>query len=332
MACEWHREKTAERQVVLRCRLSPGDIVVMSAAVKALHSRYPGQFDTWVDTPCPSIWDFNPHVAFGDPSEDAEIVEVHYGSRPEDKRPRTADINKSNQSSAHFIDAFCEGLGIALGLEETLRPIEYRGDIYLSDQERLWFSQVHEIVGDDRPYWIINAGTKQDYTCKGWPHYQQLVRLTPDILWIQIGALEHLHNPLTGDNVIDLRGQTDLRQLIRLVYHTSGVVTGVSLPMHLAAAVPQKQGINRRCVTIMGGREPQAWNTYYGQQLLHTIGEIDCCRDGGCWKSRTVAVNDGSKHNKNLCLHPMDNFPLCMQMISPEFVAILVKRVVELHK
>ncbi|HEX7377461.1 MAG TPA: hypothetical protein VF278_10130 [Pirellulales bacterium] len=52
-------------------------------------------------------------------------------------------------------------------------------------------------------------------------------------VFAQIGAAEHGHPAL--ENVFDLRGKTDHRQLIRLMYHAAGVLTGVSYPMHLAS-------------------------------------------------------------------------------------------------
>jgi len=112
-----------------------------------------------------------------------------------------------------------------------------------------------------------------------------------------------------------------LRDLIRLVYYADGILCPVTLHMHLAAAVPLPPGRKRlrSCVVIAGGREPAHWEQYPGHHYLHTIGALECCATGGCWKSRTVPLGDGSKldHPEALCRDVTSNgLPLCMEMIT----------------
>ena len=95
--------------------------------------------------------------------------------------------------------------------------------------------------------------------------------------------------------MLDLRGKTDLRQLVRLVHHAQGVLCPVTLHMHLAAAVPVRAGMprNRPCVVVAGGREPSQWEAYPHHQCIHTNGALPCCDNGGYWKSRVVPLGDG---------------------------------------
>jgi len=75
----------------------------------------------------------------------------------------------------------------------------------------------------------------------------------------------------------------------------------------------------RSCVVIAGGREPAHWEQYPGHQFLHTIGQFDCCAMGGCWKSRTVPLDDGSPLDdpQQLCTSvTTGGMPLCMSSIS----------------
>ena len=107
--------------------------------------------------------------------------------------------------------------------------------------------------------WLIVSGGKFDFTAKWWDprRLQQVVdHFRGRIIFVQVGEAGHHHPPLR--NVIDLRGKTDLRQLVRLVYHSQGVLTAVNALMHLAAAVEVKGGKpqNRPCVVVAGGREP----------------------------------------------------------------------------
>lgn len=305
-------------RLILKSGLCPGDVVVMTAAVRELHRQYPRRYQTDVRTSTPAIWENNPYLtAIADGEREARVLQMHYPL-----------INQSNQRPVHFLEGYCEYLATQLGLP-SLRPREFRGDIHLSEEERGWMNQVEETTGYAGRFWLINAGSKRDFTCKQWPlaNFQAVVdRVRDRTVFVQIGAAEHDHPPLEG--VIDLRGKTDHRQLIRLVYHAAGIMTGVSYPMHLAAAVPNPPWLRglRPCVVINGGREPPHWEQYPGHQFLHTIGALDCCATGGCWKSRVVALGDGDHKDRDLCPQPVDGHPRCMWLITPEDVIRAIER------
>lgn len=296
-------------RLILRSFQCPGDIVAMTAAVRELHRQYPGRYETDVRTSTPAIWEHNPYLcAITDNDPEARVIDMHYPL-----------INQSNQRPVHFLDGYCDFLASQLGLP-SLRPHEFQGDIHLSDDERGWINQVEETTGYRGQFWLVNAGSKRDYTCKQWPigNFQSVINhLRGRIVFVQIGAAEHNHPSLEG--VIDLRGKTDPRQLIRLVYHAAGVLSGVSYPMHLAAAVPTPPWMPglRLCVIINGGREPPQWEQYPGHQFLHTIGALDCCARGGCWKSRAAPLGDGDHKDRDLCQQPVDGHPRCMWLITP---------------
>src|SRR6185295_7515015 len=117
---------------------------------------------------------------------------------------------------------------------------------------------------------------------------------------------------------------TDLRHLVRLVYHAQGVVSPISLLMHLAAAVETKPGgpRNRPCVVIAGGREPPHWTAYPHHQFIHTVGALRCCDNGGCWKSRVLPLGDGDEKDApdQLCVDVVGRLPRCMHLITAEDV------------
>lgn len=298
-------------KLILRNFLSPGDLVMLTAAVRDLHRCHPRRFLTDVRTSCPALWENNPHLT---------------PLRPRDPGVRTLLchyplIHQSNVGPFHFIHGFTDFLSRKLGV--PIRPTEFKGDIHISDLEKSWTSQVREIVGDDVPFWIVVSGGKFDYTAKWWdPRRTQKVvdHFRKKILFVQVGEAGHHHPPLK--HVIDLRGKTDLRQLVRLVYHSQGVLTGVSALMHLAAAVEVKGGRpkNRACVVVAGGREPSQWEAYPHHQYLHTNGALLCCDNGGCWKARVKPLGDGSEGDKSLCVDPVGSLPRCMDMITAEDV------------
>jgi ADP-heptose:LPS heptosyltransferase len=297
-------------KLILKNFQSPGDIVMLTAAVRDLHRTYPNSFITDVRTSCPHLWENNPYITpLDETASDVEIIECHYPL-----------IHRSNQAPHHFVEGFIEYLNERLGLR--IRLTEFRGDIHISALEKSWISQVQEITRDPMPFWLIAAGGKYDYTIKWWDHrrYQAVVdHFRGKIQFVQVGEQKHYHPRLNG--VIDLRGKTDLRQLVRLVYHSQGVLTPVSLSMHLAAAVevPGGKPKNRPCVVIAGGREPPHWEAYPQHQFLHTVGALPCCDSGGCWKSRTVPLGDGDEKDRseNLCVDVVGKLPHCMDMIEP---------------
>lgn len=302
----------APRPLVLRNSYSVGDIVMLTAAVRDLHACYPGRFVTDVRTSCAELWENNPHLTpLDDNDPGVTCVECDYPL-----------INRSNQTPYHCIHGFIDFLNDHLGL--AVRPTAFHGDVHLSDTEKSWYSQVHEFTGEDTPFWIVAAGGKFDVTIKWWStdRYQAVVDHFRDrIQFVQVGDLRHHHPPLDG--VIDLRGKTDLRQLIRLVYHAQGVLCGVTGLMHLAAAVERRDtgAHDRPCVVVAGSREPAHWEAYPAHQFIHTNGLLACGPDG-CWRSRVRPLGDGDERDApdQLCTQVDGDLPRCMAMISPEEV------------
>jgi len=314
-------------KLVLHQHQCPGDIAAMTAAVRDLHTTYPGYFITEMRTTCMELWQANHyHRVVGD-GPDVMHIEMNYPL-----------INFCDDGAYHMIHGFRKYLESVLGLPIKQGP--FKGYIPLTALEKSWNSQVFEEIGKDVPYWLINAGSKSDYTCKQWntEYYQQVVDSLPEITFVQIGekrtsveddSTAHLHPKLTGDNVIDFVGKTDLRQFVRLLYHAAGVITPVSMAMHLSAAIEPKfcyGKLQRPCIVIAGGREPEHWEAYPGHQFLHTEGMLPCALQGGCWKSRVVPLLDGNPADRDsLCKLPVKTghgqyVPECMLMITPDDV------------
>jgi ADP-heptose:LPS heptosyltransferase len=301
--------RSAPRKLILENGYATGDIVVLTAAVRDLHLTYPGRFLTDVRTPSAEIWHNNPYLT--------PLEEGARGVKVIHCRPTL--IQRSNQSPCHYLQSYSEDLNDQLGLR--IAPTAFHGDLHLSELERSWYSQVHERTGEDTPFWIIAAGGKRDVTIKWWSkdrHQEVVDHFRDRIQFVQVGELKDHHPPLDG--VIDLRGQTDLRQLIRLMYHAQGTLCGVTCLMHLAAAIPRKDtgGHDRPCVVVAGGREPPHWEAYPSHQFIHTVGQLPCSK-GGCWRSRVRPLGDGDERDgpDQLCLDvaPGD-LPRCMDLIS----------------
>jgi len=292
----------------------PGDVLVMSAAVESLHATYPGQYVTAYKGTAAAIFEHNPNVV--------DAVS-HIDGRPVPWREIKMQyplIDKCDERPVHFMQGYCDYLADQIGKPVPL--VVNRPFVYLTDEEKGWLSQVAEVVGTSIPYWIVNAGHKSDYPAKwwGWSNYQKLVDLLRGkVAFVQIGSEEHNHAPLSG--LIDLRGKTDTRQFLRLVYHAAGGVGPSTFLQHACAA------FDKPYVCIAGGREPLAWQHYPRQATLSTIGVTPCSmsRAGrSCWKDRVTP--DATKPNSSVCELPTvsgggELVAACVESIRPERVA-----------
>jgi hypothetical protein len=305
------------QRLILQTNLCPGDLLTLTAALESLHLTYPGEYQTDVRTNHPQIWTANPWITrIADSDRSARVVPMHYPS-----------IGRCNQEHIPFLGGYVEYLGEQIGRPLRLRT--NRPHLYLTpDEERrprsaLW----HGAPDLSRPFWIVNAGIKQDYTCKAWPleYYQEIVdRTAGRIQWVQIGLRHDWHRPLRG--VIDLLDSgPPMRETILLARHAAGGLGPITFLQHLCAAwqIPY--------IALVGGREPATWVSYPKQATLHTVGALDCCRDASCWKARVVPLGDGDSKDNSLCRYPVtENLerpaPRCMAMIEPVEVLTILER------
>jgi ADP-heptose:LPS heptosyltransferase len=300
-------------KLVLSNFQAPGDTVMLTAAVRDLHRCYPGLFQTDVRTSYPELWENNPYIseiAYNDP--EAREIDCEYPL-----------VRQSNSAPYHFIHGFVRDLNEKLRLSVQLT--EFKGDIHLSPEDREWPGCLQGLLPKDEKFWVIVSGGKYDFTTKWWDpmRFQDVVDHFHDrIQFVQVGAKEDFHPSLA--NVVDLRGRTNLRELIQVIHHAEGVLTPVSLAMHLAAAIETNNShVKRRpCVVVAGGREPPSWEAYPQHQYIHTSGALTCCAEGGCWKARAYPLGDGNEKDEpqHLCTNLAGSLPRCMDLISSDEV------------
>jgi Glycosyltransferase family 9 (heptosyltransferase) len=314
---QWQREANMQPSseppipLLLKTDQAPGDAVAMTAAIYSLHRAHPGKYLTAVESRWPDVFEYNPDVVPTKSIPDASWNEVrmHYPA-----------IHQSNERSIHFMQGWCEFLGMALGIQVPL----------LTNRPHLYFDVDNPPVED---YWVICSGGKRDFTNKLWGYgnYREVVeRLssisrqpTPVVKFVQVGSGSDAHCRIPG--TVDMLGKTNLRQLFALVRRSRGVLCGVSLLMHVAAA------LEKPAVVVAGGREPVAWNAYPKQQYVHTIGALPCSDvhgkvGGACWRSRVLPLGDATVLDRHTCLRPVDGVPECMTMVRPVDVTELVLR------
>lgn len=300
-------DQKSERFIKLNYYQCPGDTLVSTAAVECLMQQHPGRFVVDVEgTDADPIFENNPHITRG--LRDAQVIKM--------ENPL---INECDKRPVHFLQSYVDHLAQALDID--LKLTVNRPSLYLSEQEKSWLPQVHEITKKPVKYWVICSGVKNDYTVKGWgvKNYQEVVhRLRGTIQFVQVGKQEHGHSPLDG--VLDLRGKTDTRQLIRLCYHAQGGLGGESFLHHLFAA------LQKPFVCLASGFLPSSWVSYPTTTILHKAKMLSCCdrSKGCCWKSRVVKLDDNDHKNNNLCEQPVfrgtEVIPRCLALITPQEV------------
>lgn len=264
-----------ERLILLTAPNFLGDEVVFSGAVRDLKMAGKGNVMLDVVTSNPSLWENNPHLSKFDRTDPkVEVIKKHY-------RP---NFRKSGQRPTHFVEQYTRRLGRVLGIKSAVR--RFGGDIHLSPEEMK--SSAHPEIGAKK-YWLIVSGCKANVPVKGWgrENYQAVVdSLIGKVTFVQIGSNHEEHPPLR--NVLNFVGRTSFRDLVRLIYHSDGVLCPITAAMHLAAAVPLRPGAAklRPCVVIAGGREDRHFISYPGHRVIDLIGSLSCCASGGCGKNR----------------------------------------------
>lgn len=308
-------------QIILRNTQSPGDYIVMSAAIRDIHRAYPGRYKIGVDVPQRAIFQGNPHVDLSLRAGGRKIVA---------KYPL---IKQCNQNRLHFLWGFIQYMNSQLNINAVLT--ELRPDLHLTEEEK-----VNPPLGAIKPYWVVVSGGKRDFTAKWWhPVYWQRVAdvLSKRFELVQVGGGSHVHPILSGTR--NLVGKTSFRELMRLIYHADGVLCIVTCLMHIAAA------FNKPCVVVAGGREPWWWegytqenrlvnlragipdwkppekDNYVEHRYLHTLNQLSCCVNKGCWKTKI-------EKRKGSCVLPVNaegvRLPRCMEIITPDHVLAAV--------
>jgi ADP-heptose:LPS heptosyltransferase len=313
-------------KLIIRNTQSPGDIVVLSAAIRDMAIRHPGKFDITMSVSPGSehIYWNNPYIRGAQPTRKpvpkGQQFVAHYPL-----------IHKSNQAKKHFLWGFIEHMNNKL--KTDIKLTQFRPDMHMSLEE-----QTHPLI--DPPYWVFLSGGKTDFRTKIWArkNWERVIAATKgDIKWVQCGggSKNHImHEKVPGVTNYMVK-KTSLRDFIRLIYHADGVVCAVTAAMHIAAA------FNKPCVVIAGGREPWWWeaynnenrlfnmrvgdprwqipanDTYVEHRYLHTQDQLPCCKGKGCWKSK---LTGGSSKCKNIVTVGKQQLPKCLEMITPDMV------------
>ena len=318
------------RRLVVSNMQAPGDIIVLSAAIRDLHLAHPGLFapEIWVSPGAEHVYWHNPNVSMihGKTAKraGAQFVRAGYSEA----------IKRSNQTKKHFMWGFIEDLNKKL--KTRIKLTQFRPDIHMSEAEQ----QTRPFKD---PYWVFLSGGKKDFRTKIWDqvYWQQVINATRDrVNWVQCGggSANHIYHSPKDGIYANMVAKTSCRDFLRLIYHAEGVVCVITMAMHAAAA------FNKPCIVIAGGREPWWWEAYNEEnrlinmrlaepkwvppsnddfvphKFIHTIGQFECCHKHGCWKKRF--------EGDSVCRFPVsqngEGIPRCKAEITPEMVVAAI--------
>lgn len=192
--------------------------------------------------------------------------------------------------------------GVARITKTGIKP-----ELFISEEERSWWHQIHCEFFWDGPYWVVNAGRKPDNELKQYHRWQEVAELFNErfqgkVKLVQMGHPDHIHPPLAG--AFNLVGKTDLRQLMRLCFWAHGTIGPLSFQFVMSAAFEQP------AVCVAAGKEGVKWHLYPHIRHLCTNGALDCCRWDGCWL--------GGEQGQ--CKNIIDHVPMCFRLIEPHTI------------
>ena len=157
---------------------------------------------------------------------------------------------------------------------------------------------MQELTGIEIPFWIVATSEQGRRTAKAWGRrsYQQVVdHFRGRIQFVQVARNGNCQRPLAF--VLDLCGRTELRQLIRLVYHAQGVLCPVGALTDLAAAVAVRPGggEDRPCISVGAGSWLALWRYAFQGKGLERDSAAPCWPSPKCASLMSSSLGGGGR-------------------------------------
>lgn len=152
-------------------------------------------------------------------------------------------------------------LMVAKGIGADIKQVKF--PIYV---DTATVEKIASVIGNSKEYVVVMPSSR--WVTKRWPaeKYASLISKIPATVIITGGkedkdiAEEILRLAMYPDNIIDLCGRTDLKELAALIWGAKAVVTNDSGPMHIAA------GLEKPVIALFGPTDPVKTGPYGWQK------------------------------------------------------------------
>ena len=145
-------------QLIFKQMQSPGDLLMLSIAIRDLHLTYPDWFETDVISCYPEVFYKNKYITNLPKDKNIMVINLDYGPY----------LHKLRKKGLHFSDCFIYMLNEKLNISIT--KSSSKPYIQLTDEEKTKKLFLDKF-GIKKPYWVLNAGIKNDIPLKQYPPY-----------------------------------------------------------------------------------------------------------------------------------------------------------------
>jgi hypothetical protein len=297
------RRSSGKKEIIIVQNLSPGDTCGGAIPlIESIHKQFPNQYLTDFQGTCANDFFKNSPYITKLP-DSAERYKADY------------NMNGNSHRSFSFAQSHCDHFTQYFKLSTPLINQTRKPTIYLDEKEK------ERWPGLPDKFLVLTAGWKPDCSIKGKNHHLlwgEAVEFCKahNVSVLQVGQDGHNHPLIPG--TIDMRGKTSIRQLIRLVYHSIGTMSSISMLTHISAAFD----VPNFCVS---SRESQDFAQYRTTVSLNCIGLLPCASgdgsSGGCWRNTLDEEHylDGVKR-QDICALPIiqedgTKVPKCVDII-----------------
>jgi hypothetical protein len=285
-----------------------GDMSALALAVRDLQTAYPGRYRLNLRMGWPQLFEHNKYLTHNHMPPGTREVIIQ------------TNIGLYGNGEDHLQTIYTRQLEKLLDLTIPITRIGGYDAIHLSDEEKAWLPPWPTY----KPYWILNAGSKADFTVKQSDpaELQKVVdHFRGRIMFVQTGGKDHLHPKIKNAfHYFGTAEDNNIRNVMKAMYRAQGVLTPISGPMHLAAALELPPEMKERhCVVLAGGREREMLYAYPNHKVLENVGELDCCRKGPCWRLKVdVDCLNGTNVGLPLFVPGPLRIAKCMAMLTAD--------------
>jgi ADP-heptose:LPS heptosyltransferase len=264
------------------------ETTLLTVACRELNMQYPGRYTLYVYSNYPELFAESPHI-------------TNHGSLDDSFVGKVIEFRFDIDSKVHQLVGVLDELDYHLRTDTKLT--EFRPALFLDKKMRETPpSKGGKLEG--KPYWLFATGGGYDNTVARldrtkWQAIVSRLAVREDFpLMVNVGASDDVYHCRKLKDCVDLHGRTNLRELIWLVQHSSGIITTGTFLAHVAAA------LRKPCVVLAGGHKSR-WHEGYTtdvisaycrvekgdletyadvlpHRFLDVTGTKDCCRDTAC--------------------------------------------------